>query len=105
MAELESRVEKLEDKYHSIDKRQESFETYTKQRQDSFEEFVRAYIDGNERRIERFETRMDQLEAKIDSKFDSMMKFIQSLTITAMVGMLGIAGSVVYFVYSVTPKP
>ena len=94
MAELESRVEKLEDKYHSIDKRQESFET-----------FMRAYIDGNEKRIERFETRMDQLEAKIDSKFDSMMKFIQSLTITAMVGMLGIAGSVVYFVYSVTPKP
>ena len=90
MAELESRVEKLEDKYHSIDKRQESFEM-----------FMRAYIDGNEKRIERIE----QLNRDLGSKIDNLAKFVQSMAITSMIGLLGIAGSVVYFVYSVTPKP
>ena len=112
MTELERRTEKLEDRYHLVDKRQESFEIYTKQRQDSFEDFVRSYIDINEKRLERMDAKFDKMEAKIDalsakfdSKFDSLMKFMQSMTITAMIGMLGIAGSVVYFVYNVTPKP
>ena len=45
-----------EERIVSIDKRQESFET-----------FMRAYIDGNEKRMDRFEARMDRLETKLDS--------------------------------------
>ena len=45
-----------EERIVNIDKRQESFES-----------FMRAYIDGNEKRLERFEARMDKLESKLDS--------------------------------------
>ena len=108
MTDSESRIQTLEQTVHDIDKRQESFEEHVK----SYEEFTRETIKSLKETtadlkeaIVNTNKRMDQLEAKIDSKFDSMMKFMQSLTITAIVGVLGIAGSVFYFVYSVTPKP
>lgn len=50
MTDDQARLSKLEDKYHDVDKRQESFET-----------FMRAYIDGNEKRMERLESKMDNL--------------------------------------------
>ena len=85
-------------------------------RQESFEEFVKAYIENNNERMKQIDARLDKMDARMDklevemkamnkelgSKIDNLAKFLQSLTITAMVGMLGIAGSVIYFVYSVT---
>ena len=54
-----------EERIVSIDKRQESFET-----------FMRAYIDGNEKRMDRFEVRMDRFESRIDrleGKLDNLL--------------------------------
>ena len=45
-----------EERIVNIDKRQESFET-----------FMRAYIDGDEKRIARIDSRMDRLESKLDN--------------------------------------
>ena len=73
MTDEEARIGKLEDKYHGVDKRQESFEVYTRQRQDSFEEFVRGYIDGNEKRIERIEARMDRLETNLTAQMHNLL--------------------------------
>ena len=44
------------------------------------------------------------MAAKIElgGKIDILTKFVRSMTIIAMIGMLG--GLVIYFVYSVTPK-
>ena len=61
MTDEQHRISKLEDKYHDIDRRQESFETYTRQRMDSFEEFVKNYIDSNEKRMDRLEGKLDNL--------------------------------------------
>lgn len=88
MTDTEHRVSKLEDKYHSIDTRQESFETYTKQRQDSFEDFVRNYIDINEKRLERMDAKFDKMEAKIDALSSQMHNLI-------ITGAIGIAAIVV----------
>lgn len=93
MTDEQACLSKLEDKYHDIDKRQESFETYTKQRQDSFEEFVRAYIDSNERHTN-----------EMREELKSMGKHVQNLTLTAMASMGAIAVAVVGFIWSMVPK-
>ena len=79
MTDSESRIQNLEQTAHLIDKRQESFET-----------FMRAYIDGNEKRLERFEVRMDQLEAKIDSKIDNLSNQMHNFIIAGTVGVAAI---------------
>ena len=62
MTSDEERIIKLEDKYHEVDKRQDSFET-----------FMKAYIDGNEKRIERIEKRIDQLESNMTNQFHNLL--------------------------------
>ena len=93
MTDEQARLSKLEDKYHDVDKRQESFETYTKQRQDSFEEFVRAYIDSNERHT-----------TEMREELKSMGKHVQNLTLTTMASIGAIAVAVVGFIWSMIPK-
>ena len=109
----------LEEKIADFDKRQETFETYTKMRQDSFETFMKNYIRhaDEQMRLQREEMKefkaetreqINKMDAKMDKladKIDGLVKYVQSMAITSMIGLLGIAGSVVYFVYSVTPKP
>ena len=77
MAELESRVSKLEDKYHSIDKRQESFET-----------FMRAYIDSNEKNITEMKADMRDIKTQIQQLSSQMHNLI-------ITGAIGIAAIVV----------
>ena len=76
-------------------------------RQDSFETFVRFYIQKNDEMINRIDKRIEALENKhdadmkridekfdkidekfdrLESKIDGMTKFIQSLTVTAIIG-------------------
>ena len=68
-----------EERIVSIDKRQESFET-----------FMRSYIDGNEKRLERIDARMDRLEAKMDSQFQNLSNQFNNLLIAGEVGVLTI---------------
>ena len=112
----------LENKVNELDKRQESFETYVKMYMEKTDELIRiqkeemrefkakheadmARIDA---KFDKIDAKFDKMEAKMDKmmdKIDGLVKYVQSMAVTAMIGMLGIAGSVVYFVYSVTPKP
>ena len=71
-----------EERIVNIDKRQESFET-----------FMRAYIDGNEKRIERIDSRMDRFEARMDKlegKMDNLSNQFNNLLIAGGVGVLTI---------------
>ena len=77
MTDEANRIGKLEDKYHSVDKRQQSFE-----------EFVRTYIDSNEKKIERMESRMDRIEDKLDNLSNQMHNLI-------IAGTVGVAAIVV----------
>ena len=77
MTNTESRVSKLEDKYHSVDKRQESFET-----------FVRAYIDSNEKNITEMKADMREIKTQIQQLSSQMHNLI-------ITGAIGIAAIVV----------
>ena len=91
----------LEEKFANLDIRQTSLETFMKLYAAKTDEQIRLQRE----QTQRIDEKLDALSAKFDSKIDSLAKFVQSMAVTAMIGMLGIAGSVVYFVYSVTPKP
>ena len=102
----------LEEKFANLDVRQTSLETFMKLYAAKTDEQIRLQKEEMRQfkaetsaRFDRMDAKIDALSAKFDSKFDSLTKFVHSMTITAMIGLLGIAGSVVYFVYSVTPKP
>ena len=56
MTDSESRIQNLEQTAHLIDKRQESFES-----------FMRAYIDGNEKRLERIEKDVSEIKGQISN--------------------------------------
>jgi predicted nucleic acid-binding Zn-ribbon protein len=77
MTDTEHRVSKLEDKYHSINTRQESFET-----------FVRAYIDSNEKNISEMKADMREIKAQISNLSSQMHNLI-------ITGAIGIAAIVV----------
>ena len=94
MADIESRVNELERKQTSFEVK---FEMYM-QRTD---ELIRLQRE----QIQRIDEKLDNMNRDLSGKIDNLAKFVQSMAVTAMIGMLGIAGSVVYFVYSVTPKP
>ena len=102
----------LEERFNELDKRQDSFETYmrlyiakTDEQMRLQREEMKDFKAETSARFDRMDAKIDALSAKFDTKFDSLAKFVQSMAVTAMIGMLGVAGSVVYFVYSVTPKP
>ena len=98
----------LEEKFANLDVRQTSLETFMKLYANKTDEQIRLQrerMDKMDEKFDRMDAKIDALSAKFDSKFDSLTKFVHSMTITAMIGLLGIAASVVYFVYSVTPKP
>jgi predicted RNase H-like nuclease (RuvC/YqgF family) len=61
MAELSEKIDKLTDKVHNIDKRQENFET-----------FVRAYIESNDKTIQEMKERMNKTDERMD-KMDGRM--------------------------------
>ena len=82
MTDEQSRIGRLEDRYHSVDSRQESFET-----------FVKAYIDNSNRRMEqiearmdRHEVRMDRLEDKLDGLRTDLTNQIRNLLIAGGIG-------------------
>ena len=56
MTDEQARISKLEDKYHDVDKRQQSFEEFTRENLKYIKE---AIVNTNER--------MDKLESKLDS--------------------------------------
>ena len=101
MTDQENRLQNLESKYHDIDKRQETFETYMKSRQDSFETYVKVQIEKideqmrrTDERINRMEERMDRMEAKVDSKFDKLSSQLQNMMIAGGVGIATIVVAV-----------
>ena len=108
MTDEQARIQNLEHAVHSIDKRQETFEEFTKATIQRLEEMMkdnRARMDKMDQRMDKLEAEMKAMNKELGSKIDNLAKFLQNLTITATVGVLGIAGSVIYFVYSVTTKP
>ena len=88
MTDEQARLSKLEDKYHDVDKRQDTFEVYTKQRQDSFEEFARENIKYMKEAIVNTNARMDRLESKMDNISNQLHNFI-------IAGTVGVAAIVV----------
>ena len=98
----------LENKVHQIDKRQDVFETYMKQRQDSFEDFVKANLIDNRERMNKYEEDMREFKKetnerfdKLETKIDSINKSVHNITLTAMIGIGAMAISVILFVGSV----
>ena len=94
MAELETRINELE-------RRQTGFEVRFDMYMQKTDELIRLQRE----QIQKIDEKLDNMNRDLGNKIDSLAKFVQSMAVTAMIGMLGIAGSVVYFVYSVTPKP
>ena len=105
-----------EERIVNIEKRQETFEEFTRAaiqrleegirdnraRMDKLEAETQARMDKMDARMDKMEEEMKAMNKELGSKIDNLAKFLQSLTITATIGVLGIAGSVIYFVYSVT---
>ena len=94
MADIEARVGELE-------RRQTGFEVRFDMYMQKTDEMIRLQRE----QIDKLDAKIDNMNRDLGAKIDSLAKFVQSMAVTAMIGMLGIAGSVVYFVYSVTPKP
>ena len=93
----------VEERVVNIDKRQESFETFVKayiqktdERMARQEEDLKEYKaefrafqakhDADMKKIDEKFDKIDEKFDKIEAKIDNMSKFVQSLTITAMVG-------------------
>ena len=62
MTDEQARISKLEDKYHDIDKRQQSFEEFTRENLKYIKE---AIVNTNER--------MDRLETNLTNQMHNMM--------------------------------
>jgi uncharacterized coiled-coil protein SlyX len=100
----EQRIDKLEEGFLNIDKRQETFETYTRERIDSFEKFVKGYIEKTDQmiveqreRMDRMDTRMDKMDQRMDKFEEKMDKFsdrIHNLFIATIVGVATIVVTV-----------
>ena len=98
----------LEEKFANLDVRQTSLETFMKLYANKTDEQIRLQrerMDKMDEKFDRMDAKIDAMNKELGGKIDGLIKFVHSMTVTAMIGMLGIAGSVVYFVYSVTPKP
>lgn len=63
MTDEQARIGKLEDKYHDVDRRQQTFEEHVK----SYEEFTRENIKYMKEAIVNTNERMDRLESKLDN--------------------------------------
>ena len=84
MTDEQSRIGKLEDKYHDVDRRQQTFEEHVK----SYEEFTRENIKYMKEAIVNTNERMDKLEGKLDNLSNQMHNFI-------IAGTVGVAAIVV----------
>ena len=62
MTDEQARISKLEDKYHDVDKRQQSFEEFTRENLKYIKE---AIVNTNER--------MDRLETNLTNQMHNMM--------------------------------
>ena len=96
MTDSESRIQNLENTVHNIDKRQETFETFTKVTIQRLEEGIRS---NNER--------MDRLESKIDSQFQSLSNQFHNAMIAGGIGLAtilaGMVGVVVALMTALKP--
>ena len=82
MTDSESRIQNLEQTVHTIDKRQESFET-----------FVRAYIDSNEKNISEMKADMREIKGQISNlsnQFHNAMIAGGIGLATILAGMVGV---------------
>ena len=108
-------LERIEEQISELDKRQTSFEVRFDMYMRKTDELIRLQREDmkefkvrHEADMARIDAKFDKMDAKMDKladKIDGLVKYVQSMAVTSMIGMLGIVGSVVYFVYSVTPKP
>ena len=86
----------IEERVVNIDKRQESFETFVKayiqktdERMARQEEDMKAFQAKHDADMKKIDEKFDKIDEKFDqvnAKIDGLGKFVQSLTITAMVG-------------------
>ena len=82
MTDEQARISKLEDKYHDVDKRQESFES-----------FMRAYIDSNEKNISEMKADMREIKGQISNlsnQFHNAMIAGGIGLATILAGMVGV---------------
>ena len=103
MTDSESRIQNLENTVHSIDKRQESFETFTKVTIQRLEEGIRS----NNERMDKMDERMDRLESKMDSQFQSLSNQFHNAMIAGGIGLAtilaGMVGVVVALIIALKP--
>ena len=57
MTDSESRIGKLEDRYHDVDKRQQSFEEFTRENL----KYIKEAITNTNERMDRLEGKLDNL--------------------------------------------
>jgi predicted nucleic acid-binding Zn-ribbon protein len=57
MTDTEHRLSKLEDKYHSVDTRQQTFEEFTRENL----KYIKEAIAGTNERMNRLESKVDNL--------------------------------------------
>ena len=115
----------LEVKVNDIEKRQYAFEAkideYIKSSEKSMADFkaemkefkIEMRDRDNQRHAEilalqqKTDAKFESIDKKFDeigNKIDGISKHVQALTITAMVGIVGIAAAVIGFVWSITVK-
>ena len=99
----------LEQKFHDLDIRQTSFETYVKAYIAKTDEAIKQQRED----IKRHEERMDKLDAKMDKLGDKIEdigkevrnigRYVNALVITTIIGVAGMAYSMISYLQSLKP--
>ena len=69
MTDEQARISKLEDKYHDVDKRQQSFEEFTRENLKSLRETMEDFKEA----IKSTNERMDRLETNLTNQMHNLL--------------------------------
>ena len=102
MIDTENRLNGLEEKYHDIDKRQETFETFARENLKELREITKELRENNR----RFDAKFDRMESKMDEisrEVRGIGRYVNGLVITTIIGVAAMVWSMVSFLGSIKP--
>ena len=102
MADFEQRLDTLEVKYHDIDKRQESFEEFTRSNIRELREITKELKETN-RELKESNRRIDSKMDEISREVRSIGRYVNGLVITTIIGIAAMVWSMVSFLGSIKP--